>query len=754
MRELLKGKLVRLHLPTGFRDLGRVVYDCRDCDDILYIPLPAETRCGKGQDARLRAPKRLKRVQIPLLGNGHEVTLVDFVPPDEWILTDEELSGNSLSLDKTRRNLPAWLAHRENKKALIAPILKDFGDYELLELGLLNAKVRDHVKEAGVKDERIIVQAMRRYYFGCGHPNALLPNWAEVGSRGIKKFSVSKTGRPSAKSLKPDAKPEFVVAEGDREQLSNGWKTYKKKGVSVRVAYLQTSSQYWPGPERVNDSYKNQYFLKPPHQRPTFAQFKWAARLQGLSASRVNMGEQVFSLTKRALIGSAKDGIYALAQVAVIDSTSEDQTPVSSLNRLKVLPSTYRTVVVEAWCGYILGVYCGFEHPSTLTSLLALLNCVSSKVEFCARYNIHITEGEWFSRLPKRIRGDNGELKSEKGISTMSASEVASEFVRSYAGDLKSGAESSHHSLHRIVDHHAAGSTQGRRRERGEDLREKDACRTFDENMPFVIKAILRHNNEEPVDHLLSVEMRQDGVKPTRRAIYEWLLSKGYAASEPAHLDMLLAQCLPRFKGAIRRDGIHVFDPRDSRRLIPQMVYASEWLRESRLSEQAGNGSIPCEVQIDPQNLAVCYITRKNKLHQLHRKSSDPLLNELPLLEYLLMTDDDLATVNEMRGFLESSDAQLHAGNRAQNRASRAAKKAALAQAAAGDAPVASRYDKRKNREIELEHLRMKRLGIVDSQALQKSPEGSEALCVPPPPPVVQSVTADLMAASRRARAR
>ena len=754
MRELLKGKLIRVHLSTGFRDLGRVVYDCRDCDDVIYIPLPAEGRYGHGQDTRLLAPKRLKRDQIPLLGDGHEVTLVEFVPPDEWILTDEELLRRSFSLDKTRRNLPAWLAHRENKKALIAPILREFGDYELLELGLLNANVRDQVKKAGMKDGRIIVQAMRRYYFGCGHPNALLPNWAEVGSKGVQKFSASKTGRPSAKSLQPGAEPELVLTEGDREKLSNGWKTYKKKGVSLKVAYLLTCRQYWPGPEPINDSYKNQYFLKPPHQRPTFAQFKWAAGLLGLSASRVNMGERVFSLTRRALIGSATDGIYALAQVALIDSTSEDQTQVSSLNRLKVLPSTYRTIVVEAWCGYILGVYCGFEHPSTLTSLLALLNCVSSKVDFCARYGIHITEGEWFSRLPKRVRGDNGELKSEKGISTMSASEVASEFVRSYAGDMKSGAESSHHRLHRLVDHHAAGSTQGRRRERGEDRRERDACRTFDENMPFVIKAILRHNNEEPVDHLLSVEMRQDGVKPTRRAIYEWLLSKGYAASEPSHLDTLLAQCLPRFKGVIRRDGIHIFDPRDPRRLIPQLVYASEWLRESSLSERAGNGSIPCEVQIDPQNLAVCYVAKNNKLQQLHRKSSDPLVNELSLLEYLLMKDADLAKVTEMRGFLESSDAQLYAGNRAQNTASRAAKKAALMQAAAGDVPETSRYDKRKNREVEMTHLRLTRLEIVDSHALQKSTEAKEASWISPSPTVVQSVTADLMAASRRARAR
>ncbi len=755
MRELLKGKLIRVHLSADFYDLGRIVYDCRGCDDVIYIPLPTKKRGSKNRgERRLLAPKKLKRIQIPLLGGGAEVSLVEFVPPAEWLLTDEQLEEKSISLDKTRRNLPEWRAHREAKKALIAPILREFGDYELLELGLLNAQVRAHVKKIGLNDGRVIVQAMRRYLYGCGHPNALLPNWADVGARGTKKYSSVKTGRPSAKSNRKDAEPEYVITEEDREKLSKGWKAYKKNGVSVKAAYLLTCRQYWPGSEPINDSYKNQYFLMPPHQRPTLAQFRWAAGLLGWSASRVNMGEQVYRLTKRALIGRATDGIYALAQVAVIDSTSEDQTPVSSINRLKVLPSTYRTIVVEAWCGYVLGVYCGYEYPSTLTSLLALLNCVSSKVDFCGRYGIHITEKEWLSRLPKRIRADNGELKSEKGISTMSASEVASEFVRSYAGDMKSGPESSHHSLHRIADHHAAGSTQGRRRERGETRREQDACRTFDENMPFVIKAILRHNNEEPVGHLLTVEMRQDGVKPTRRAIYEWLLSKGYAASEPTHLDTLLAQCLPKLKGVVRRDGIHVFDPRDDRRLIPNLVYASEWLRASGLSERAARKSLPCEVQLDPQNLAVCYVSKDNRLQQLHRKSNDPLVNELPLFEYLMMTDDDLATFTDMRSSLDSSDAQLYAGNREQNKASRAAKKKSMVLAPAGAMPNGRSNEKRKNRETELELNRMMRLGIDDGQASQTTAEDSKFVKVPPPTPLAASVTADLMAASRRARGR
>lgn len=66
MRELLKGKLIRVHLSADFYDLGRIVYDCRGCDDVIYIPLPTKKRGSKNRgERRLLAPKKLKRIQIP-----------------------------------------------------------------------------------------------------------------------------------------------------------------------------------------------------------------------------------------------------------------------------------------------------------------------------------------------------------------------------------------------------------------------------------------------------------------------------------------------------------------------------------------------------------------------------------------------------------------------------------------------------------------------------------------------------------------
>lgn len=751
MPEVLKGKIIRVHAGEEFYDVGRVIYEYRDGSSFIYIPfptIPSDVSAQKGR--RLLAPRVVAREEIFKLGSGNEVALVDYTEPRTWKLTDEQLM-HGVGLDKNRRNLPRWLEQREEWKALIEPITSEYGEYELLELGLLNDAIAELAKKLEAEDPRKIVQAMRRFLFGCGHPNALLPHWEKIGGKGTEKFCRVKTGRRNKRSFRPDAEAEYVVKETDRRWMSDGWDLYKKKRVPERRAYLLMCVRYYPGSEVEADEVGRKYSIAPRSKRPTIAQFRRAARARGrLSASHINMGERVRRLTQRVLTGHASDGIYAVGQLGLIDSTSEDQTPVSSINLLRVLPSTYRTVCMDVRCEYILGLYSGFEHPSTLTSLLAILNCVMSKVEFCKRYGVLIEEGEWHSRLFKRIRADNGELKSEKGMSTLSSMEVAAEFVRSYSGDMKGPVESTHKKLHRQADHLAAGSTLGMQKERGEVAREGEACRSFEQNMPFVIRAVLRHNNEELVPHLLTVEMRRDGVKPTRRAIYEWYIAQGYVASEPTNLETLRAHCLPKLKAVIRRDGIHVFDPRDERRLIPGLVYTGKWLVSSGLGERAAKRTIACEVQLDPQDMEACYVYRNDELHELRRKTTDPLASRLALCEYLVMTDDDGIEVDKMQEGLDAFDAQEFASNEALNRSAKKAKRAA--QAALMSASNTSKngktkgHEKRKNRVEEIERAHLHALGVrprasEDSPLMQSQ---LTPLLVPP-----RSATRDLMAQLR-----
>lgn len=748
MHEEITGKVIRILYEDKAVDFGRIVFECRNSSDFFFIPFPREKgEMAKQRGRRLLAPRRLARSELSLLGGGREVLLIDYVPPPFKIMTVQLSKGTSL--DKNRRNFSAWTKYRDEKKAWIEPIVSQYGEYELLELGLVEELVKNRAKELGLKDPRKIEQAIRQFLLGCGDPNALLPAWGNSGGKNLQKLCAVKTGRPSKRRALPDATPEYILTETSRQWLCDGWQLFKKARVSVHTAYLLTCVRYFPGLEVHTNKDGRRYSIAPRSQRPTENQFRTAAKKQGLTASRINMGERVHRLTQRALTGNASDGVYAVGQLGLIDSTSEDQTPVSSINRLKVLPSTYRTVCMDVRSEYILGMYCGFEYPSTLTSLLCILNCVESKVDFCKAHGIVIEEGEWHSRLLKRIRGDNGELKSNLGMETMNSSEVAAEFVRSYCGDMKGVLEASHKTIHRQADHHAAGSTRGKRKERGGLSNESEACRSFEENMPHVIRAVLRHNNEELVPHLLTVEMRRVNVPPTRRAIYEWYVENGYVVSEPTHIDTLRVHCLPKLKAVIRRDGVHIFDPRDTRRLVPNLVFTSTWLADSSVWQGRATKN-QCEVMLDPQRLSVCYLYRNDQIHELRRKTTDPLVERLALCEYLAMTDDDWLIIDEMRPDLEASDAKAYASNQALNRFAKKAKataKLALTSNQPREDAKTKGHEKRRNRAEELERIHHKTLGI---HAMQPVPTRvTETI---PLARTVQDATLDLMAEVRNRR--
>jgi hypothetical protein len=241
-----------------------------------------------------------------------------------------------------------------------------------------------------------VARVMRQHLLGCGHPNALLPGWAESGCPGKEKFPEKKCGLPPRRVQRGRSSNKgFVTTPSSRPRLVEGWRKYKNRRTTEYKAYLLTCAEHWPGNTVVTDKKDGRrYLLAAPEHRPTFGQFRSAARRDGLTATAANMSRRVFNLVARALRGEFDDRLVAVGQLGLIDGTSEDQTPVSSTSRLKILPSTWRTISMDGKTGYILGLHSGFEYPSTLTSLLALHNCGCDKVAFCAQWGVVIEPNE------------------------------------------------------------------------------------------------------------------------------------------------------------------------------------------------------------------------------------------------------------------------------------------------------------------------------------------------------------------------
>lgn len=735
MNNIEIGAMVRVHGEGGTHDIGKVVWVERATTDpesikrqrFWYIEFPELNPTLKGEVKRryIKAPVEASVVIARARVDEGKLSFVPVQYPAEYFLDDEELQktvSNAGLIRKSRRKLSAWKAKRDSLYELIRPLIGDEGELRkqasgkcsiqerLIEQGQAAVELAKRAAELGHKNADLVTFAFRKFLLNGSTKNALLPNFFHCGKPGTEKYCMTKTGAPNA-----PGKPEgYIQKESDRKKLKLGWKRHKKVGVSDEEAYTATMTDYYAESIVWVSPTKAVVKLLPKHMRPTKGEFRFHGPKghPELASERIKLGENKFNRTERGLVGTTRDRIYAIGQLGVIDATSEDQRPVSRASKLLRLPTSWRTMIVDAGINYIFGVHRGFEKGGTIPGLLAMLHASEDKVEWAARHLGRVLKpGEWHSIVFKRVRGDNGDLKSETGIATLTSAEIGLEMTRSYAAEHKI-VETTHKIIHRTADHKVAGSTQGQALERGE--REDEPCVNMMESWPGVLDAILRHNNEDPVPELLTLEMRQAGVGATRREILEFMVANGYVASAPYELSLFRAQCLPKLTGAIKGDGIHLFDPRcpNKKRYVPHLVYWAPWLHETGLTVKGGKSPVYVPVHLDPSFPSELWINIDG-LKSLPLRHHDPEMNEVTLADWLYITDNDSLIEFLNRGDRESSDASRLASQAAVNSEALKAKRQEEAAQGKRASRGASSAKKRKNLLVEQEAAQLEKLGLA-----------------------------------------
>lgn len=199
-----------------------------------------------------------------------------------------------------------------------------------------------------------------------------------------------------------------------------------------------------------------------------------------------------------------------------------------------------------------------------------------------------------------RYLADNGEFRAQASILPIAAFGSTLEFAPVGRADMKGPVESSHHVVQVRLDHKIDGTTRGKRPDRGEDAPALNAAMTYFEYMRHLIRRILHHNNVERCEHLLTTEMRRDGVCPTRTSIYQWCVENGYVAGVPPSSDIVRAHLLPAmpailtgsgeaFSGPIGGADLNMFA---ARALLAKCCYGM-----GSCSRRAGDtGKLKCEV--------------------------------------------------------------------------------------------------------------------------------------------------------------
>lgn len=634
-------------------DIGVIVDVNKASGKYTWAPYPRKSKSGRRTRHHLRPAVQEDITALQLQLDEHRVALREqtHVGLQAMSVAEVEEIAGDVNHPQSASYQTALQIMREQWSWIEVYVKRlGAGIDALVDRSAMSAYARSAATTHKVAEGRV-VRALRAYLIGGMRQEALLPAWGRCGAPGRPRLPradskgqyTTRPGRRNAAARHGSIEHQGVVSTDDvRTRLRLGWRQFKtSKKVSVQKAYALTLAKYWADRVEVNDKGRK-ITLLPIEQLPTLDQFRHhgPANDSKLSARRINIGEHRWDRDYRQEYGNERSRLKAACECASIDSTSDDQNLVLSIDRLTRLPTSWNTKVRENYTGYIASFYSGFERPETMTSLIAVAMAADSKVEFCARYGITITDDEWLSLNFRRIRIDNGEFKSEKGIGAMTASQVSMEFVEAYGAERKNGVESTHFQMQIGATHELPGSTQGQIRRRGDEDPTKDACLTHAEYMHHAIRWILYHNNVQRVEHLLTLEMRRDKVEPTRAAILKWMIANGYMVSDSPNMTQIRRLCLPRIRAKVSAKGINVFDPTSKDiRYIPNLTYNSSALRATGLTDQGLSQDV--WVHLNPNHLGKVWLLHREGLIEADLQTHDAELADLSLCEWLQIAESD-----------------------------------------------------------------------------------------------------------------
>jgi hypothetical protein len=612
-------------------------------DRVVYIELP---KIKKGRQSNyLPALKVTSMVEIAKrLDTGSPYQLVDFKIPEHWIYTEEQMSDQATAplLRRQRKNLDRWKAVRDTSYELIRPFVEGRSVCELVNDPEILDWPSQRAVDLGLKSKAKVERALRAYLLGMADKRALMPNYINCGAPGSQKFSVRDTGRPSiaANQLGQKRSRPHLSVEA-RHKLAIGYRKFKARGISDKVALAKTLNEYFVKSARpTKDGLKIE--LKPEALDITTKMFKYWGTKDKTALRSMDYLRNESPLRNPILrrINKATDRFITLNGVAYLDSTSTDQTLISSVNPLKRLKSPWRTEVLGASIDYIFGIYVGFEAASATTALLSILNAATDKVAFCARYGHKIEPRDWLSCTFNTIHTDNGEAKGQLAMYTLDQLSTSMVFGKSYDAINKSASESGHRKRQADNDHLIPGSTMGRYKARGEKDRSTLAGLKFEDYMHELIAAILHHNNVAYIDPP-RIEMHAGIKERTRRGVVEWMMEHHYLSSSPIDIDFLRVKCLPRFQAVLHGDGIHVFAPGSNQtKLIKHLVYRSTYLLESDFLHEYRGRSKSLEVHLNPMDISHVW-ANINGLKRFDLASGDKDLQLLSLVDWIGITEDN-----------------------------------------------------------------------------------------------------------------
>jgi len=431
---------------------------------------------------------------------------------------------------------------------IIEPIVYDTGCFN----EEIRAKRVRLVEQTNIATKATIYKYLRRYWQRGQIPNALLPDYRNAGAPG-KPRTLAGSKKSGAKRKFGDGTGIKITPEIERLfRLIVESELLNDKKINITSAHRQFEElfvQHYPHIKQGDIPTRRQFdhFYKREYELP----------------QRIEARTPVLSFQKdvRPLSGTATANTLGPGSRYEIDATIADIYLVADDDRSKIIGRPTLYIVIDVFSRMIAGFYIGFDNPSYVVAMQAVVNACIDKTDICSQLGVEINPGEWpCIGLPDVILADRGEMMSHQVDGLITGFNLRIESAPPRRGDAKGIVESCFRTLQAEFKPFAPGVVAGNRvKKHGERDYRLDAVMPINDFSQIILRTILFRNNYHVLDKYDRDADLPADIPSIPLELWNWGMQHrvgGLRQVDPQQLQIAL---LPRRKVTVSPFGVNMW---------------------------------------------------------------------------------------------------------------------------------------------------------------------------------------------------